>query len=301
MIFETHAHYDDEKFDTDRVELLSGMRENGIGRIINVGAAFRGVVDSVNLAKAYEDVYAAVGLHPSNVADFLSYGYSEDVDRLIHKDEEQKERYPSDLSPEELALLMQDTNEEGQNGALKLLYEYSACHKTVAIGEIGLDYYWDKDPAVQEVQRFWFRRQLRMAKEVKLPVIIHSRDAARDTMEIMKEAADMGISGVIHCYSYSAEQAVEYVKMGYAIGVGGVITFKNGRKLRETVEAVPMDHILLETDSPYLAPEPYRGQRNCSLYLHQIAERIAEVKGITPEEVEKITWDNACRLFQKAV
>lgn len=184
--------------------------------------------------------------------------------------------------------------------SLEWIEKMTAHPRTVAIGEIGLDYYWEKDPQVQERQRYWFRRQLEVARKSDLPVIIHSRDAAQDTMEIMKEAYQKEIKGVIHCYSYSREMALEYVKMGYYIGVGGVITFKNARKLKESVEAISMEKILLETDCPYLAPEPYRGKRNSSLYLPLIAEKIGELKGLSKEEVIRITNENAKRLFRKA-
>ena len=144
------------------------------------------------------------------------------------------------------------------------LKEQASLPKTVAIGEIGLDYYWDKEPEVQNAQRYWFRRQMEPARETNLPVIIHSRDAAADTMEVMKEVHAEEIPGVIHCYSYSREMAQEFIKMGYYIGVGGVVTFKNAKKLKETVEAIPLERILLETDCPYMAPEPHRGTRNDS-------------------------------------
>lgn len=168
--------------------------------------------------------------------------------------------------------------------------------KVVAVGEIGLDYYWD-EPA-HEIQKFWFERQLDLAREIKKPVIIHSRDAAKDTFDIMaaKNAGEIG--GVVHCYSYSAEMAVEYVKMGFYIGIGGVVTFKNGKKMKEVVEALPMERIVLETDSPYLAPEPNRGKRNSSLNLVYIAQKIAEIKGIAYEEVVEITSRNAKCMYQ---
>ena len=169
----------------------------------------------------------------------------------------------------------------------------------VAIGEVGLDYYWDKESEVQKNQRVWFGRQLELARELGLPIIIHSRDAAADTMQVMKEHHAEEIPGVIHCYSYSKELAQEFIKMGYYIGVGGVVTFKNAKKLVETVEAIPLERILLETDSPYMAPEPYRGKRNSSLYLPYVVEKIAQIKGVSTEEVERITEENARRLFAK--
>ena len=166
--------------------------------------------------------------------------------------------------------------------------------KVVAVGEIGLDYYWDT--ASHDVQKKWFVRQLELAKELDLPVIIHSRDAAEDTWNVMKEHAQ-GLRGVIHCFSYSKEMAEEYVKMGFHIGIGGVGTFKNGKKLKEVAQVVPLDRILLETDCPYLAPEPFRGKRNSSLYVPYIAQAIADIKGITYNEVVAQTAKNAKELF----
>ena len=256
MIFDTHAHYDDDRFAPDRGELLSGMNGNGIGRIINVGASFEGCKNSLALAQEHDFIYAALGVHPSDIAD---------------------------LTEESCEWIRQHLSDP----------------KVVAVGEIGLDYYWDKEQEVQARQREWFRYQLQLAKESALPVSIHSREAAADTMEIMKEAAADGIPGVIHCYSYSKEQALEYVDMGYYIGVGGVVTFKNARKLKETVEAIPLERILLETDCPYMAPEPNRGKRNSSLYLTYVADAIAGLKGVTPEEVKTVTYENALRLFTK--
>ena len=165
----------------------------------------------------------------------------------------------------------------------------------IAIGEIGLDYYWDKEG--HDLQKYWFIRQLELAGEKKLPVMIHSREAAADTMEIMKKYGK-DRNGVIHCYSYSPEMAQEYVKMGYFIGVGGVVTFKNAKKLKETVQEIPLESIVLETDCPYLAPEPFRGKRNCSLYISYVAEKIAELKGISAEEVIRQTEENAKQLYQ---
>ena len=166
--------------------------------------------------------------------------------------------------------------------------------KIVALGEIGLDYYWDKES--RDLQKKWFIRQLDLAREKNMPVIIHSREAAADTMEIMKRHA-AGMKAVIHCYSYSAEMAKEYVKMGYYIGVGGVVTFKNGKKLKQVVQEIPLTSIVLETDCPYLAPIPYRGKRNCSLYLPCVAEEIAALKETSVEEVVRQTEINSRKLY----
>lgn len=177
------------------------------------------------------------------------------------------------------------------------LKELCRYNKTVAVGEIGLDYYWDEPD--KEIQKYWFRRQLQLAREEKLPVVIHSRDAAKDTIDIMKEEHSEEIGGVIHCYSYSKETAKIFLDMGFVFGIGGVITFKNAKKLKEAVEYIPMDAILLETDCPYLAPEPYRGKRNNSLYLSYVVAKIAEIKGISTDKVEQITMENAIRVFPK--
>ena len=175
------------------------------------------------------------------------------------------------------------------------LKEQCQKEKVVAVGEIGLDYYWEKES--HELQKQWFIRQLALARELDLPVIIHSRDAAADTLEIMQRYAQ-GLRGVIHCFSYSKELAREYVKMGFFIGIGGVVTFKNGKKLKEIVEETPLRQILLETDCPYLAPVPYRGKRNSSLYLPYVAQEIASLKGISYEEVVAQTEQNGKRLFR---
>ncbi len=169
--------------------------------------------------------------------------------------------------------------------------------KAVAVGEIGLDYHYD-EPG-RDIQKKWFVRQLELAIEKSLPVIIHSRDAARDTFDILSAERFAPLKGIVHCYSYSLEMAREYVKMGYYIGVGGVVTFKNGRKLKEVVEMTPIDRIVTETDSPYMAPVPYRGRRNSSEYLPYVVEEIARIKGMSPKEVEEITWANAVKLFGK--
>ncbi len=177
------------------------------------------------------------------------------------------------------------------------LTRQSRLDKCVAIGEIGLDYYWDEPE--REVQRKWFVRQLRLAQEVGLPVVIHSRDAAQDTVELMQTEHAEKSGGVIHCYSYSRELARCFLDMGFYIGVGGVVTFKNGRKLKETVEYLPMDRILLETDCPYLSPVPNRGKRNDSRNLRYVVSQIAQIKGLTEAEVERITTENALRLYPK--
>ena len=169
--------------------------------------------------------------------------------------------------------------------------------KVRAIGEIGLDYHFDDDPP-WDIQKKWFIRQLELAQELTMPIVIHSRDAASDTMEILKRMDGGRNGGVIHCYSYSVEQAREYIKMGFNIGVGGVVTFKNSRKLQEVVEDIPLEKIVLETDSPYMAPVPFRGTRNSALNIPYIAEKIAEIKGVSVQNVYDQTYANALKMYK---
>lgn len=253
MIFETHAHYDDEAFDDDRESLLSSMQEHGIDWVVNVGANLKSTAASIRLAEQYPFIYAAAGVHPSDTAEL---------------------------------------NEEN----FAVLREQCLHQKVVAVGEIGLDYYWD-EPS-HETQKLWFARQLELAREIQKPVIIHSRDAAKDTYDMMAAHHAGEVGGVVHCFSYSSEMALAYVEMGFYIGVGGVVTFKNGKKLKEVVETVPIGRILLETDSPYLSPEPNRGRRNSSLNIPYIAQKIAEIKGMTCDEVVAVTEQNARQLYQ---
>lgn len=278
MIFETHAHYDDEKFAADREEVLADLPKRGVSPVINVGASIESTRTTLEIAESHDFIYAAVGVHPSDIEG---------------------------LNEDSFAWLARQTKHP----------------KTVAIGEIGLDYYWDKEAEVQERQRYWFKRQMELARQTNLPVIIHSRDAAEDTMSILQEFHRNAkcvheqkrasgddfkgtfcwdeTPGVIHCYSYSPEMAHEFIKMGYYIGIGGVVTFKNAKKLVRTVEEIPLERILLETDCPYMAPEPHRGTRNDSRNIPYVIEKIAEIKGIEPKVVEQTTRDNAFRLFTR--
>lgn len=257
MIFDTHAHYDDKKFDTDREALLNSLPSCGIEAVTNVGADTASSCRAVELANRYDFMYAAVGVHPDHVEEL----------------DEEKLKYLERLAQEE--------------------------KKVVAVGEIGLDYYWDISP--HELQKEWFVKQLEMAKRVKLPVIIHSRDAAKDTYEVMKAAYKDLTGGVIHCFSASVELAREYVKMGFYIGIGGVLTFKNARTIKEVAADTDLERIVIETDSPYLAPVPYRGKRNCSVYLTEVVRELARIKALPEEEIIRVTCENAKRLYRLEV
>lgn len=252
MIFDSHAHYDDDAFKEDREELLQGMEAAGVKAIVNVSATFESIETTFDLTQKYPFIYGTVGVHPDEIGVL----------------DEEKFQY---------------------------LREQSKREKIVAIGEIGLDYYWDKEG--HELQKEWFLRQLRLAKELKKPVIIHSREACADTLELMKQEHSEELSAVIHCFSYPVEIAREYLSMGYYLGIGGVLTFKNAKKLKEVVAEAPIERLLLETDAPYLSPVPYRGKRNDSRNLSYVAEEIAKIKGLSVEEVFQITYKNAMKFY----
>ena len=179
---------------------------------------------------------------------------------------------------------------------MQWLKEACGHEKCVAVGEIGLDYYWDEPE--RDIQKKWFLRQLDLARELALPVVIHSRDAAKDTVDLMTEAKAGEIGGVIHCFSYTKETARIFLDMGFYIGIGGVLTFNNAKKLREAVEYIPMERIVLETDCPYLAPVPFRGKRNSSLNIPYVIVAMAEIKGISQEDVRQQAWKNAHELYR---
>lgn len=254
-IFETHAHYDDEAFDEDREELINRLLKDEVFAITNIGADVKSSENSVELSKKFDRIIAVVGVHPDEISCL-------------------------------------------ENGGFERIAELAENPKVVAIGEIGLDYfdrYVTKDEKVKSNQKYWLSRQLELAGKLGLPVVIHSRDAAEDTYEVLKAS---GINkGVIHCYSYSPEMADKFVKLGFYIGIGGVLTFKNAKKIKETVEHIGIEHIVLETDSPYLAPVPNRGKRNDSGNIKYVVNEISAILNIPTEQIIDVTFNNALRLY----
>ncbi len=249
-IFDTHAHYLKRDFPEDLEEVLNGLAEKNVERILAVGCNLEASEEEITLAQRYDMIYASAGIHPED-AGRLPSGWEERLGRML--------KMP----------------------------------KVVALGEIGLDYHYDDAPE-KEVQRDVFIRQLEMAKALDLPVIIHSRDACAETMEILREYKP---KGVMHCFSYSAETAQEVIKLGMYIGFTGVLTFKNAKKAVQACEVIPIDRLLLETDSPYMAPEPHRGERSDSSMIRYTAAKMAEIKGISTEEMIEIANQNGRRLF----
>lgn len=250
MLFDTHTHLDDKKFDNDREDVISSLKEQGISLAVNVGADIKSSKASILLAEKYDFIYAAVGVHPSDTKG---------------------------LTDDDISLLEEMTRHE----------------KVVAIGEIGLDYYWDEPE--REIQKEWFLKQLLLAKKLNMPYIVHDRDAHADTLEIIKKANYT--NGVMHCFSGSAQMAQEVIKMGMYVSLSGTVTFKNAKAAKEVAKVVPIEKLLIETDSPYLTPEPFRGQRNNSALVKYTAEEIAKIRGISFDELARITLDNGKRFY----
>lgn len=270
-IYDTHAHYNDDKYNDDREQLFQKMYNDGVSKINLIGANIDDSIEEKNIAIQYanrNDVpkfYYTVGDHPDEILN---------------------------VSP------------NSEKGIIHLSKMKNICKNddgkvmAVAIGEIGLDYYGDKkNEIIYDNQKKWFIAELELAKKLNLPVVIHSRDACKDTFDIIKEYAK-GLRGVIHCFAYEKEIAREYAKIGFMIGIGGTLTFKNNRKTKEVVEDLPLEYIITETDSPWLAPTPFRGKRNESTYIKYIIEEIAKIKNIDVDKVANILYDNGTSLFK---
>lgn len=252
MLFDSHAHLNDEQYGDDRDEVIRRALEQGVSRILNIGFNRETIETTLSLAEQYGFIYAAVGWHPHDAATM--------------------------------------TDED-----LKWIRSLTEHPKVVALGEMGLDYYRNYSP--KEVQEEVFRRQIRLAREVGMPIIIHNREADRDVLRVLREEGAEEVGGVMHCFGGDWSMAQECLEMNFLIGLGGPVTFKNAHLPKEIAARVPLDRLLIETDSPYLAPHPHRGKRNESGYVRLVAEKIAELRGISFEEVARKTAANACRLF----
>lgn len=252
MLFDTHAHFDSRKFDSDRDQVLSSLPQRGVSLVVDPGCDLPSSRKVIELAERWPFLYAAVGVHPEDCGDW-------------------------------------------QDSHLDKLRTLASHPKVVAIGEIGLDYYWKENPP-KEFQQQVFRAQLALAEELDMPVIVHDREAHGDCMDIVREFPN--VHGVFHCYSGSAEMAKELVRLGWMISFTGVLTYPNARKALEAAQAVPLDRIMIETDSPYMAPVPHRGKRNDSGYVVHVCEKLAELKGISLEECAKATLENGKRFYR---
>lgn len=252
MLFDTHAHMDDRAFDADRDALLSSLRSQGVGLLMNPGCSLASSRAASELSRKYPFVYAAAGSHP-DTADEVDDTVLEEYRRLVRSNP-----------------------------------------KIKAIGEIGLDYHYEDIP--REIQKRAFRAQMALAQELNLPVIVHEREAHQDGMDIASEFPS--VTGVFHCFSGSAEMAKWLIARGWYIGFTGVLTFKNARKALEVAASIPLDRIVLETDCPYMSPEPFRGRRNDPGRLYRMAESLASLRGLSREEVEAVTLENGKRLYR---
>lgn len=252
MLIDSHAHLNDNKFDVDREQLINDLEKNGIEMVLNIGYDLESSIISVEMAKQYSIIYAAIGTHPHDVKDMTE-------------------------------------------NTLEIYKKLSSEEKVLAIGEIGLDYHYDNSP--RDVQKIWFREQIRLAKSLDLPYIVHDRDAHEDVFRIMKEELYSGVRGILHCYSGDVELAREFVKMGFLISLAGPVTFKNAKTPKRVALEIPLEHLLIETDAPYMAPEPFRGKRNEPAYVRYVAEEIARIKNIGYNEVIEKTNSNFKKLF----
>ncbi|MCI8411908.1 MAG: TatD family hydrolase [Clostridia bacterium] len=253
--FDSHAHLDDDKFNDDREEIINKIHNENIDKFISAGYSLEGSEKAIELSNKYKFIYSTCGISPNDIPQ----------------------------TEEKLWIMLEKIE--------KLAKENK---KVVAIGEIGLDYYWNKDN--KELQKKAFIKQIEMADRLELPIVIHTREAVMDTLEILKQN-NVKCKGVFHCCPLNRELVKEGLKLGFYISFAGPITFKNSKNANEIIEMVPLDRILIETDSPYLSPEPLRGRRNDPRNVKYIAQKIAEVKGIALEEVANITYKNAEEIF----
>lgn len=251
MLFDTHAHLDDARFDEDRETLLQELPQKGVSLLLDPGCSLPASQAAVALAERAPWIYAAVGSHP-------------------------------------------DDADHGDDDTLEAYRRLARHPKVKAIGEIGLDYHYEDIP--REIQQETFRKQMALARELDLPVIIHEREAHEDGLRIISEFPE--VTGVFHCFSGSREMAEYLVARGWYIGFTGVLTFKNARRAVETAAAIPLDRIVIETDCPYMAPEPFRGRRNDPGYVYRMAERLAEIRGISVEKAAQSTFENGKRLYR---
>lgn len=259
QLFDSHAHYNDERFEEDREEIIEKIHTFGVTKLINAGYSLESSKIALEIAQEYDWMYTISGISPNDIPD---------------NSEEMEEQLVS---------------------LEKFIKQEKNSNKIVAIGEIGLDFYWNKENI--RLQKYAFVRQIDIANKYKLPIVIHTRDAVMDTIEILK-TQKVDKKGVFHCCPQNRELVKEALKLGFYISFAGPITFKNSRNAKEIIEMVPLDKMLIETDSPYLSPEPNRGKRNDSRNVIYIAEKIADVRGMKIEEIAKITYQNACRIFQ---
>lgn len=277
-LFDTHAHYNDEKFDNDRKQIIQNIYNSNVTMLVNAGYSVESSIKAIEIAKDYDWMFNIVGVSPNDIAESI-----DEIDKQISNIEE---------------LVIKDKNivEDVESDTAKSLNIVNNNRKIVAIGEIGLDYYWNKEN--KDLQRYAFINQIELANKYNLPIVIHTREAVDDTIDILKNKIEATKKGIFHCCPLNRELVKQGLKMGFYISFAGPITFKNSKNANEIIQMVPLDKMVIETDSPYLAPEPHRGTRNDSRNVRYIAEKIANVKEMSLEDIAKITYKNAMKIFE---
>ena len=277
-LFDTHAHYNDEKFDNDRKQVIQDIYNSNVTMLVNAGYSVESSIKGVEIAKEYDWMFNIVGVSPNDIAESI-----DEIDKQISNIEK---------------LVKKDQNivEDVEGDTAESLNIVNSNRKIVAIGEIGLDYYWNKEN--KDLQRYAFIKQIELANKYNLPIVIHTREAVDDTIDILKNKIEATKKGIFHCCPLIRELVKQALKMGFYISFAGPVTFKNSKNANEIIQMVPLDKMVIETDSPYLAPEPHRGTRNDSRNVKYIAEKIANVKEMSLEDIAKITYKNAMKIFE---
>ena len=277
-LFDTHAHYNDEKFDNDRKLVIQDIYNSNVTMLVNAGDSVESSIKGVEIAKDYDWMFNIVGVSPNDIAESIDEidNQISNIEKLVKKDQNIVEDVESDTA--------ESLNIVNKN------------RKIVAIGEIGLDYYWNKEN--KDLQRYAFIKQIELANKYNLPIVIHTREAVDDTIDILKNKIEATKKGIFHCCPLNRELVKQALKMGFYISFAGPVTFKNSKNANEIIQMVPLDKMVIETDSPYLAPEPHRGTRNDSRNVKYIAEKIANVKEMSLEDIAKITYKNAMKIFE---
>ena len=277
-LFDTHAHYNDEKFDNDRKLVIQDIYNSNVTMLVNAGYSVESSIKGVEIAKDYDWMFNIVGVSPNDIAEGV-----DEIDKQISRIED---------------LVKKDQNivKDVESDTAESLNIVNNNRKIVAIGEIGLDYYWNKEN--KALQKYAFIKQIELANEYNLPIVIHTREAVDDTIDILKNKIEATKKGVFHCCPLNRELVKQALKIGFYISFAGPVTFKNSKNANEIIQMVPLDKMVIETDSPYLAPEPHRGTRNDSRNVKYIAEKIANVKEMSLEDIAKITYKNAMKIFE---
>lgn len=284
QLFDTHAHYNDEKFNEDTEEIIQAIYNSGVTKLVNAGYSLESSKKALEIANNYDCMYVICGISPNDIPES-----KEDIDKEILELEQLIVGNMGGINQFQNVNNVENSTENPSKNAIK-------SRKIVSIGEIGLDYYWNKEN--KELQKYAFKKQIELANKLELPIVIHCREAVDDTIHILKNEVEAVKKGIFHCCPLNRELVKQALNLGFYISFAGPVTFKNSKNADEIIQMVPDDRTLIETDSPYLSPEPNRGKRNDSRNVRYIVEKIAKVRGISVEEVAKQTYENAKEIFK---